>query len=135
MGQGIPATQDGNSYIDVGQGTVSPATFFTIYTSASLPTACSGLANAKLIARATSAPSGGAIGDTFTAEYNFAFKKVSSAVAAVGTATVLSLQADSSLSSEVGLSLVVGGPAIEFSVHNASTGSLDCTLVLSYTFV
>ena len=135
MGQGVPATQDGNSYMDVGQGTVAASTFFTIYTSAALPDGCSGLAKVQLIARATVAPSGGAIGDTFTAEYNIAFKKVSTAVAAVGTSTVISLQADSSLSSNVGLSLVVGGPEIEFSVHNASTGSLDCTLVVSYTLV
>jgi|HubBroStandDraft_2_1064218.scaffolds.fasta_scaffold72256_1 hypothetical protein len=133
QGQGTKTTQVATAALtDAALATVAASTNQLVYTSsAAVPSTSTGFAKCKLVARATTAPAGGSIGDSYISEVNFGFKNVGSGIVAVGTPTVVSQAADTSLDGLV--SIVLGGTTnLEFTVDNTSAGNLVVTLTVEY---
>jgi hypothetical protein len=134
QGQGTKTSQQAQAVLaDAALATVAASTNQLVYTSASvIPSGSSGFAKCKLVARATTAPSGGSIGDSYVSEVNFGFKNIGSGVEAVGSPTILSQVQDTSLTGLVSVLLAGFTTNLEFNVDNASTGALAVTLTVEY---
>jgi hypothetical protein len=129
-GQGTTASQDRRQFDDTGYVTVAASSTNTVIYSFTPPSGYSGIYNFTVVARATTAPSGGSIGDTWTQVGVTAFKSPGGSTTAIGSATTLSTITDTSLSGHVSVGLV-SGSGINIAINNSSTASLDCKILMS----
>lgn len=133
-GQGTASSQNTNHLDDIGVVTVSASSTATAYTF-NCPVGVSATVKITVCCRATGAPSGGAIGDTYSAEVLATFKNtVAGGVLAVGSATALAVT-DASLSAHVALSSAVFSTGeVDLKIGNTSSASLDCTMKVAIVF-
>ena len=133
-GQGSASSQSGNHLDDIGVVTVASSTTATAYTF-TCPVSTSATVKITVCCRATGAPSGGALGDTYSAEVLMTVKNtVSGSVAVVGSATALAVS-DSSLNTHVSLSVATFTTGeVDLKIGNTSTASLDCTMKVAIVF-
>lgn len=118
---------------DVGYlRTVSSGTATTILSFGSdtgttaLPTGSSALFHVATVCRATTAPSGGSIGDMWASDSAFGAKNVGGTVSIVGTVTSLDTNTDTSMSTTA-VSATTSGTSVVWQVANVATATVDCT--------
>ena len=101
----------------------------TIYSFA-VPSGESGVLVYTVSARATTAPAGGAIGDTWGTMQTFAYKNVGGTVSIVEADVILATYTDTSLSGLVSMLNTHGSGTIVVQVSNTSAGALEATLTV-----
>jgi hypothetical protein len=127
---GTRSTQSNQQYEDTGYVTVAASGAQVVYSFAP-PVGESGALTFLLVCRATTAPSGGAIGDTFVGSYTIAYNSSSGGtVAQVGSTIVMGTANSTSLGSHVTTYLTGGSNIASVYISNSSSGSLDCKIVI-----
>jgi len=80
------------------------------------------------VCRATSAPSGGAIGDYYSATYDWTVASDSSgSLSETGGPTTIASHASSSMSSFAGAINITGAPILVTIAPSTTSGAYDCT--------
>lgn len=128
-GQGTPSSQNTTIVRDAGFATCPTAADTALY-SFTPPVGTSGVIKFYIVARALTAPSSGATGDTWIGERTMAFKNLSGTPAAIGTFGGPVTISDTSLSSTVGVS-IAGSSSLTIQLSNTCGATLDATLTVS----
>ena len=104
--------------------TVSTATATTIATLSTASTT-SGHITADIVCRAVTAPSAGAIGDTWAGTRTISYRNVSGTVTSVGTIGSVDTDTDTSMASTAA-SFTPSGTTMLLQMANVSTATVDC---------
>jgi hypothetical protein len=125
LGTGTVNSQTDKDWVNVGNvRTVSTATATTLYTWGTTSTT-SGRINAAVVCRAVTAPTAGAIGDTWSTDAVASYRNVAGTVTVVGTSLFTNTLTDTSMSTTVA-SFTVSTTNVLLQVANVASATIDC---------
>ena len=125
VGTGTVNSQAGLVLTDTGAlRTVSDATPTTVYSYATA-TATSGHFSADTTCRAITAPTAGAIGDTWASKRTASYRNIGGTITIVGTLTALDTDTDTSMSGTA-VTATSSGASLLIQVANVASATVDC---------